>query len=68
MNHLHTNHYHLGLVCSQCTEYFTTSADTMCQHSQLCKPVPANDDDDWEEESYNGDNGGDYDEFEFVEY
>ena len=34
----------------------------MHQHSQLCKPALANDDDDWEEES---DNGGDYDEFEF---
>ena len=52
VNHLHTSHYHLGLICSCCIEYFTTSTDTMCQHSQLCKLAPVNDDDnDWEEES-----------------
>ena len=39
VNQLCTSHYHLGLVCSHCVEYFTTSADAMCQHSQLFKPV-----------------------------
>ena len=32
-----TSHYHLGPICSQCLEYFTTSMDTMHHHSQLCK-------------------------------
>ena len=39
-------------------EYFTTSTNAMCWHSQLCKPALAginNDDDDWEEESDDND-------------
>ena len=63
VNHLWTSHYHLGLICSHCMEYFTTSADAMCQHSQLCKPAPAsinNDNDDWQEESDDDDNSGEY--------
>ena len=62
VNHLRTNHYHLGLICNHCIEYFTMSTDAMCWHSQLCKPAPANDDNDQEEESVNDDNGGEYDD------
>ena len=48
-------------------EYFTSSADAMCQHSQLCKLAPANNDDDnQEEESNDDDNSREYDkEFTF---
>ena len=69
VNHLWTSHYHLGLICSHCVEYFTMSADTMCQHSKLCKPVPAgiNDDNDWEEEFVNDDNSREYNELAFYE-
>ena len=41
VNHLRTSHYHLGLICSCCMEYFTMSTDAMHQHSQLCKPALA---------------------------
>ena len=55
VNHLWTNHYHLGLVCSW--------------HSQLCMLALASiDDDDLEEESVLDDNGREYsDEFAFYE-
>ena len=53
VNHLQTGHYHLGLICSQCLKYFTTSANTMCHHLQLCKLALAGiNDDDQEEESW----------------
>ena len=51
VNHLQTTHYHLGLICACCLDYFTTSADTMHQHAQLCKSMAASDDDDDREES-----------------
>ena len=54
VNHLQTSHYHLGLICGQCLEYFTTSADTMCHHSQLCKPAPAGIDDDDDDDKGGG--------------
>ena len=56
-NHLQTIHYHLGLICSQCLKYFTTSADTMHHHSQLCKQALAdvNDDDNQVKESNSDD-------------
>ena len=50
VNHLQTSHYHLGLVCSWCIVYFTTSANTMCQHSQLYKLALVNDDNNNREE------------------
>ena len=61
VNHLWMSHYHLGLVYSQCLKYFTTSTDTMCCHSYLCKLASAgvDDDDDQEEESNSDDNGKD---------
>ena len=34
----------------------------MCWHSQLCNPVLAKDDNDWEEESVNNDKGREYDD------
>ena len=49
VNHLQTMHYHVGLVCTCCLNYFTMSADAMWQHTQLCKTVVAGDDDDREE-------------------
>ena len=63
-------YYHLGLICSQCMDYFTMSMDAMCWHAQLYKRAVSSidDNDDWEEESEDDDNGGDYnDEFTFDE-
>ena len=34
-------HYHLGLIYSWCPKYFTTSANAMCHHLQLCKLASA---------------------------
>ena len=69
VNHLWTSHYHLGLICSWCMEYFTTRADAMWQHSQLCKLALAginDNNDDWEKEFDLNDNGGEYnDKFAF---
>ena len=68
VNHLWMSHYDLGLICSWCLEYFTTSTDTMCNHSQLCKLALAsiNDDDDNQEEEPNiDDNRKDDDDFMF---
>ena len=61
VNHLQTSHYCLGLVCSWYLKYFTTSADTMHCHSQLCKWTSAGIDDnnDQEEESNYDDSGKD---------
>ena len=49
VNHLQTMHYHLGLICAHCLDYFTTSADAMWQHAQLCKSMAAGNDSDREE-------------------
>ena len=61
VNHLWMSHYHLGLICSQCLKYFTTSANTMHCHSQLCKWTSAgiDDNDDQEEKSNSYDNAED---------
>ena len=70
VNHLQTSHYHLGLICSHCVEYFTMNTDAMHWHSQLCKLAPASisNNDDWEEESvYNDSSRGYDDEFAFYE-
>ena len=60
-------HYHLGLICAHCVDYFTTSTDAMHWHAELCKPTAAsNDDDDTEEEDYEeNDSGDEDDEFMF---
>ena len=62
-------HYHLGLICAHCLDYFTTSADAMHWHAQLCKPMAAgNNDDDREKKDYeDDDNGNEDDEFAFKE-
>ena len=68
VNNLWMSHYHLGLICGQCLEYFTTSTDTMCHHLQLCQPALAsinNDNDDQEEESEIDNNCEDDDDFKF---
>ena len=67
VNHLQMSHYHLGIICGQCLEYFTTSSGTMCHHLQLWKLALAsvNDDDDQEEVSSIDDNGEDDDDFAF---
>ena len=69
VNHLWTTHYHLGLICAHCLEYFTTSADTMSCHAHICKSTTAGNDDDYrEEEDYkDNDNGDEDDEFMFKE-
>ena len=61
--------YHLGIICAWCLDYFTTSADAMHWHIQLCKPSAAsNSDEDREEEDYKDDDNGDEDdEFMFSE-
>ena len=62
VNNLQMSHYHMGLVCSQCLKYFTTSTDAMCHHSQLCKLAVGginDDENDQEEESDTDDDGKD---------
>ena len=39
VNHLHTEHYHLGLVCKRCLQHFMTSSDRMQYHSQGCESM-----------------------------
>ena len=65
VNHLQTSHYHLGLICSCCMEYFTTSVNAIHWHAQLCKQAPARVDDndyDWEEDSNDDYNGTELDD------
>ena len=64
--HLQIMHYHQGLICGQCLEYFITSADVMHHHLQPCMPALDDDDDkEQEEESNIDDNGEDNDDFPF---
>ena len=44
VNHLHTNHYHLGLICERCLLYFTTNSNVMQCHTQGYEPTHPNDD------------------------
>ena len=37
INHLHTRHYHLGLVCERHLSYFTATLDAMQHHTQECE-------------------------------
>ena len=69
VNHLQTMHYHLGLICAHCLDYFTTSAENMHCHAHDCKPMTASkDDDNMDEEDSEDDNNGDvHDEFVFKE-
>ena len=34
VNHLHTGHYYIRLVCEWCLQHFTTSSDMMWCHLQ----------------------------------
>ena len=62
VNHLQMSYYHLGLVCSQCLKYLTTSMPMLCTatHWQLCKlAVVGVNDNDQEGESDTNDDGED---------
>ena len=61
VNHLRTMHYHLGLVCALCMDFFSTSTDAIRWHTQMCKSITAAKDNDWEEDEYDNDNDGDED-------
>ena len=37
INHLQTMHYRLGLVCSGCLHYFTTTSEAMWHHGEVCR-------------------------------
>ena len=68
VNHLQSTHYHLGLICAHCLDYFTTNADTMHHHIRVYKSMTASgdDDDDRDKEDYeDNDNGDEDDEFMF---
>ena len=56
VNYLRTVHYHLGLVCTLCMDFFATSVDTKRWHAHACNSM-ANKDKDWEEEESKNDNG-----------
>ena len=63
-------HYHLGLVCTCCVNYFITSADAMCWHAHICRSTTGGDNDDnREEEDYKDNDNSDEDkEFIFEEF
>ena len=62
VNHLWTTHYHLDLDRAHCLDYFTTSADVIHWHAQLCKPTAVGyDDNDKEEENYEDDDNSNED-------
>ena len=58
VNHLHTVHYHLGLVCALCLAFFTMSADTMRKQRSCCKAMATGDKDQDEEEVSEDDKSG----------
>ena len=60
-NHLHTMHYHLGLTCALCQEFFTTSADSISWHVFSCESLTTKDK-DWEEEEESRGNNADEDD------
>ena len=67
VNHLWTMHYHLGLVCTHCLDFFTVSSDAMQWCVLVCKSTAANDSNGNRKESpwdCKGDDDGDSD-FEF---
>ena len=63
VNHLRTIHYHLGLVCTLCMDFFSTSTDAMRWHVYVCKSIAAEDNDHEEEESKNDDDGSEEDDY-----
>ena len=67
VNHLQTKHYHLGLICTHCINFFTMCLDTMWWHTLVCKSTATGDSNGNREESppeYEGDEDGE-DNFEF---
>ena len=63
MNHLRTMHYHLGLVCAVCLDFFSTSADAMRHHVHVCKSIATEDNDCKDEELENDDDGNEDDDY-----
>ena len=57
-NHLHTIHYHLGLICALCRDFFVMSVDTIRWHASSCEALTTRDI-DWEEEEESEGNYGD---------
>ena len=59
VNHLHTGHYCLELICERCLLFFTTNSNAMQHHVQGCEPTHPNDDssDDKELATRNGGDG-----------
>ena len=45
VNHLQTMHYKLGLVCSRCLWFPTTTSEAMQHHGQACKHSDAKEED-----------------------
>ena len=39
VNHLHTSHDHLRLICKRCLLYFMTTSDIMQHHEQGCQSM-----------------------------
>ena len=62
MNHLRTTHYHLGLVCALCIDFFSTNTDAMRWHAHMCKSNTSARDNDQEEDGYKNDDDGDKDD------
>ena len=50
VNHLHTSHYCIGLICKRCLLFFTTNSNVMQCHMQGCEPTCPNDDSSDDEE------------------
>ena len=61
VNHFQTMHYHLGLVCALCWDFFAMSAHTMRWHMPSCMSM-ATEDKDQEEEEESKDSEGDEDD------
>ena len=61
VNHLHTIHYCLGLACTLCLAFFTSSVDTMRKHGVHCKASHTKNQE--EEETSEGGNNDEDDEF-----
>ena len=58
VNHLHTVHYCLGLICALCQDIFATSADTIKWYVSSCVSLTMKDK-DWKEEEESKSNNGD---------
>ena len=64
MNHLRTMHYHLGLVCALCVDFFSSSMDPMRQDTHVCKSITTTkDNDQGEKESENDDDRDEDDDY-----